>query len=126
VAVLVVDALEMVDIEHDRGQRGARARLGAGFDAVLEEGAAIEQAGQRIGGGEPDELPLHARQALRAAQSRIELLRRRRLANEIVGAAVERLNQMLLIVVRGHDDDVNGAAPARQQPRFPAQLRAGN
>ena len=52
-AVHVVHGLEVVEIDHQKRQRLARAvRLGEGVRAVFREGAAIEKAGQRIASGE--------------------------------------------------------------------------
>ena len=59
---------------------------GAGFRRLLEEAAAIAQAGQGIDGGEPDQLALHGENPLGGAEPRIKLLGQRRLADEIVGA----------------------------------------
>src|SRR5690606_15722836 len=57
--VHVVDALEVIDIEQDKRRRPPRA-LEARHDLgeLREEGAAIADSGQRVEGGEPQELIL--------------------------------------------------------------------
>src|SRR5579872_1550926 len=55
VAIGVVDALEVVDVEHDRGQRSLRL---AALLGLLKEGATVEYAGQRIDHGEADQFIL--------------------------------------------------------------------
>jgi hypothetical protein len=55
-AIGIVDLFEVVDVEDDGRQasvRGSGSR--ACFGRPLEEAAAIAQAGQGIGGGEPDQ-----------------------------------------------------------------------
>ena len=93
---------------------------------MLEEAAAIAQAGERIGGGEPDQFALHRQDALGGAQPRAKLLGQRRLADEIVGARIERLDQAALIVLARHHQHVDRPAAGGQQPRLPDQLDAGN
>ena len=53
-----------------------------------------------------------------------KLLGQRRLAHEIIGAAVQRLDQRALIVLGGHQKDVDRATAVGEQPDFPAQLEA--
>jgi len=56
VAMSVVDRLEVVDVQHEEGQRFTRAGSGQPA-AFLEEGAEkvppVEQSGQFVGGGQP-------------------------------------------------------------------------
>src|SRR6478735_665469 len=71
VSKTVVDLFEVIDIEHDRCElrRPPPQLLG-----LLEESPAIEDAGQRIGAGEPDQLALQAQQAFRRPQARVQFL----------------------------------------------------
>src|SRR5205823_8126430 len=54
VAVNVIDALETVDVEHERRQGAAGVRPRAGVLRVYEKGAPVKQAGQGIGGRETE------------------------------------------------------------------------
>lgn len=74
VAIGLVDALEVVDVQHHGRERAARVGAVAGLDPGLEEGAPVERAGERIRGGETDQLALHPGEPLGGAQPRIELL----------------------------------------------------
>jgi hypothetical protein len=123
-AVGVVDLLEVIHVEHDRGGRVGAARPRHHLLHLLEEGAAVVKAGQGIDHRQANELALHAHQPLRGTQPCVQLLLGRRLADELVGAAVERVDQVLLIGVRRHQDDVDRAIGAREQSRLPAQLHA--
>ena len=60
VAVPIVDRLEAVDVDHHRGDR-LRLGFGAGKNPprALEKGAAVGQAGKRIGARQPLELGAH-------------------------------------------------------------------
>ncbi len=118
----VVDALEMVDVDHDGGKTIERMTALADLLPAFEKRPAIEHAGERIGQRQPQQLLLHVGEALGRAQSRIKLLGDRRLADEIVGTAVERFDQLVLVAVAGHQDDVDRTAAGREQPGFPAQL----
>ena len=126
-AVRIVDELEIVDIEDDGRQAAVRrddAR--ASFGRVLEEAAAIAEPGQRIDGGEPDQLVLHRQDALGGAEPRVKLLGQRRLADEIVGARVQRLDQAALVVLAGHHQHIDRTPAGGEQPRLPAQLDTRN
>lgn len=58
-----------------------------------EERSAIEDASQRIGCREPDELALHRRQPLGRPQPGVELFGHRRLADKVIGPAIESLGE---------------------------------
>ena len=123
-AVQIVDALEVVDVEHDRGQRAAlAASLARGFGA-LEEDAAVGQPGQRIDRGEPHQFALHRAEPLGGAQARVKLVGDRRLGDEIVGAAVERLAEPVLVDARRHQDHVDRPVAPGEHARLPAQLQS--
>ncbi len=77
---------------------------------------------KRIDGGEPDQLALHGEDALGGAEPRVKLLGQRRLADEIVGAGIQGLDQAPLIVLGGHHQHVDRAPAGREQARLPAQL----
>jgi hypothetical protein len=87
----------------------------------VEKGAAVEDVGQRIDARQLDELVLQAKQPLSRAQPSVQLLSNWRLSDELVGAAVQRVDEVLLIRVGRHQDDVDRALPARQQPGLPAR-----
>jgi hypothetical protein len=86
----------------------------------------VEDVGQRIDARQLDELVLQAKQPLSRAQPSVQLLSNWRLSDELVGAAVQRVDEVLLIRVGRHQDDVDRALPARQQPGLPAQFEAGH
>ena len=53
----VVDGLEMVDIDHDAGNGNLTGQSGGPLRLeILEEGAAVQTAGERIAGGQDLEL----------------------------------------------------------------------
>jgi hypothetical protein len=60
------------------------------------------------------------------AEPREKLLGQRRLADEIVGAGIQRLDQAALVVLAGHHQHVDRTPAGGEQPRLPAQLDAGN
>ncbi len=117
VAVHVVDALEMVDVHHDGGQAIERMTALADLLRAFEKRAAIEHAGERIGQCQPQQFLLHVGEALGRAQSRVELLGHRRFPDEVVGTAVERFDQLVLVAVARHQDDVDRGFPAQLDPR---------
>jgi hypothetical protein len=124
-AVRIVDLLEIIDVEDDR--REAPVRLGgagAGFARLLEEAAPITEPRQRIDGRKPDQLTLHRGETLGSAEPRVELFGEWRLANEIIGARVQCLDQAALIVLTGHHDHVDRTAAGGEKPRLPAKLYA--
>jgi hypothetical protein len=65
----------------------------------VEKGAAVENAGQRIDACKLDELVLQAKQPLSRAQPRVQLLSDWRFSDELVGAAVQRVDEVLLVRV---------------------------
>src|SRR6266542_800032 len=75
---------------------------------------------------QPQQILLHIGETLGRAQPGIEFLGGRRLPDEIVGTAVERFDQLVLVAVARHQDDIDRTAAGREQPGFPAQLDAGH
>ncbi len=122
-AVGVVDALEIVDVEDDGRELAGRDGALASLVGLLEETAPVGKAGERVGGGEADEVALHRGDALGGAEPRIELLGERRLGDEIVGAGIERLDQAAMAAFRGHIEDIDRAPAGGEQTRLPAQLQ---
>src|SRR6266516_381324 len=55
---------------------------------------------------QPQQILLHIGETLGRAQPGIEFLGGRRLPDEIVGTAVERFDQLVLVAVAGHQDDI--------------------
>ena len=102
-----------------------RGHARASLRRLLEETAPVAQTGQGIDGGEPDQFALHRENPLGGAQPRIKLLGQRRLADEIVGPRVERLDQTALVVLARHHQDIDRSAAGRHQARLPAKLDTG-
>jgi hypothetical protein len=86
VSISVVDLFEMIDVEHDHrmGRRAPLRLLG-----LFKKGAAVEDAGQRIDTGEPDQFTLQTQQAFGRTQTRVQFLAGERLSNQFVGAVIE-------------------------------------
>ena len=118
----VVDALEMVDIEHDRRNRLADRDPHARSVGALEERSPIGNAGQRVGGREPHQFVLHGGEPFGGPQACVELLGRRRLADIVVGSAVERFAQLVAFLIGRNQEQVDLAVGISEQTGFPAQL----
>jgi hypothetical protein len=87
---------------------------------LAEEGAPIEQAGQGIGRRQPNQLVLQTKEPVGAAQPGVQLLGRWRFGDEFVGAAVERVDEVLSIRVGRHQNDVDRPIVVTEQSGFPA------
>ena len=123
VAMQVVDQFEIVEIGID--QRGRAVLALQALEApvhLLEEGAAIECAGERIQIGKHDQLALLTQQPLGGAQPRIKFLADRGLSDELIGATVQRVDHGALLGVRRHQNNVEGTVAPREEPRLPAQF----
>jgi hypothetical protein len=127
VPVRVVDVLEIVDIENDR--RKASIRQG---HARAKPTVACSKKPRRLlkpvrGSIVASRIKSRCIERIRSAarNPRIKLLGQRRLADEIVGARVERLDQAALIVLARHHQDIDRPAAGRYQPRLPAKLDTG-
>ncbi len=107
VAEDVVDLLEAVDVEEDdRAGKLRPARLDEGQFELLEERAAVEETGERIGAGETDELGL----ALLALDGVADGAQQRprldlRLFEVVAGAVFQRLGGDLQVGQAGEHDD---------------------
>ena len=117
VAQAVVDDLEAVDVEEEHREVAARRRRGVAcaiswFSAIHEQHA-VGQAGQRIG---------PARGQLRP-DARLRDREVDRLGHVVVGAGVERLDDVVAAVLRGHHDDRQLGDRARL-PQPPQRLDA--
>ena len=123
VPVEIVDALEVIDVEHHRRQP---ALLRARFLGHFEKDAPVVQTGERIDRSKPHQLALHAAEPLGSAQSRVQFVRNRRLGDEIVSAAVERLAEQALVAARRHQDHVDRPVAAGENAGLPAELQAGH
>ena len=124
--VHVVDALEVVDVEHDGRQYRAAFGTDAGIFGLHKERPAVENSGQGVSRRKFEQFALHRPDALGRAQPGVEFLDHRRLSDKVVGAIVERLDQLLPFLVRGHQDDVDRPAAARELPDVAAQFHAGD
>jgi hypothetical protein len=124
--VSVVDLLETIDIEHNCGKLASGMGSRACSFRSLEERAAIEQAGQRIGRCEASQVALHQVKPLRRPYSGQQFFHGRRLADVIVRAPFQGAYQFPLLPVRRHDDDVDRPVRTGKQPRLAAQIDAGH
>ena len=103
------------------------AASGAGAVAAdccrpVEEGEAVEQAGQGVARRHLHQFQLHLIEAFGGAQTRIKLVGRKGQLQDVVGAAIERLDDRPRGHRPPHQADIDRALEAREQARVPAGL----
>ena len=121
-AVTVVDRLEMVDVGHHHGER--RVAVAAQPGRAAEKGRAVEQAGQSVPRRHVDEFALHLDETLGGAQARVKLVGGKRQLQHVVGAAIQRLDELSRVQRPADQADVKGPLETFQQPRLPADFRS--
>ena len=113
VTKIVIDLFEVINVADDRGQRSGR-RACTGIFCLFEEGAAVQQSRQVVRVRQPNEFLLHRQHPLGRSQSRPKLFRNRRLADVVVSAALQRTDQVLVVVARRHENDVERSTGRRR------------
>ena len=125
-AMGVVDPLEMVDVQHHHRQRAIiSSRAGKLFSPPFQEAAAVQGAGQGVGGRQPFQVALHRHDAGGGQQARRRPFPVQRLAQELVGAGLHQLVELVGHAAGDHQDQIEMAQPLGGA-QVPAQFQPGH
>src|SRR5438067_13124768 len=121
----IVDALEMVDIEHDgRQRRPSRSSL-LPVRGTLKKFPSIEEFAQTIKGAIANKLVLHGGHTIGHSHARAKLFDIGGLMDEIIRSRVESSDNDVAIVRGGHQHDIECPARPCELPCGAAQLQSG-